>query len=184
MMDLGAQPIMIGKKLAHELRLTADDLAPYPFTIVTSIGHVERATGYTWEPLELSFRVKPRDPSIHLFLKCEVTNATNYNILIDHQAFYPFDFGLDNGIEEAWIQPGWSAGDGRRELIPVAFVAAITIAPLSMVLGVVFLFTHCHLVLYYWRIHWHLWECEAKPTTLKRPNPGDGFENHMSCNDN
>ena len=21
--------------------------------------------------------------------------------------------------------------------------------------------------------------CEAKPTTLKRPNPGDGFENHM-----
>ena len=23
--------------------------------------------------------------------------------------------------------------------------------------------------------------CEAKPTTLKRPSPGDGFENHM-CN--
>ena len=21
--------------------------------------------------------------------------------------------------------------------------------------------------------------CEAKPTTLKRPSPGDGFENHM-----
>ena len=23
--------------------------------------------------------------------------------------------------------------------------------------------------------------CEAKPTTLKRPSPGDGFENHMYC---
>ena len=26
--------------------------------------------------------------------------------------------------------------------------------------------------------------CEAKPTTLKRPSPDDGFENHMSYNDN
>ena len=24
-------------------------------------------------------------------------------------------------------------------------------------------------------------KCEAKPTTLKRPSPGDGFENHMYC---
>ena len=23
--------------------------------------------------------------------------------------------------------------------------------------------------------------CEAKPTTLKRPSPGDGVENHMYC---
>ena len=23
--------------------------------------------------------------------------------------------------------------------------------------------------------------CEAKPTTLKRPSPGDGLENHMCC---
>ena len=41
MMDLGAQPVMISKKLAQELRLTADDLIPSPFTIVTSIGHME-----------------------------------------------------------------------------------------------------------------------------------------------
>lgn len=46
MIDSGAQLVMIGKKFAKELRLTADDLAPCPFTIVfTSIGHVERATG-------------------------------------------------------------------------------------------------------------------------------------------
>ena len=51
MMDSGIQPVMIGKKFAKELRLTPDDLAPCPFTIVTSIGHVERAIGYTREPL-------------------------------------------------------------------------------------------------------------------------------------
>ena len=26
-----------------------------------------------------------------------------------------------------------------------------------------------------------LWCCEAKSTTLRRPSPGDGFENHMYC---
>ena len=52
---------MIGKKLVQELELTADDLAPCPFTIVTSVGHVERAIGYTREPLQLSFRVRPKD---------------------------------------------------------------------------------------------------------------------------
>ena len=135
MMDSGAQPVMIGKKLAHELRLTADDLAPCPFTIVTSIGHVERATGYTREPLQLSFRVKHGDSSAPLLLRCEVTDATNYDILVGQQTLYTLGFGLDNRTKEAWIRPGWSAGDGRKELIPVAFVAAATIESLSMVFG-------------------------------------------------
>ena len=135
MMDSGAQPVMIGKKLAQELGLAAEDLAPCPFTIVTSVGHVERATCYTQEPLQLSFRVKPGDPPAPLLLRCAVTDATNYDILVGQQALYPLGFGLDNWTEEAWIRPGWSAGDGRKELIPVAFAAAATIAPLSMVFG-------------------------------------------------
>ena len=96
MMDSGAQPVMIGKKLVHELLLTADDLALCPFTIVTSISHVERATGYIREPLQLSFRMKLGDPPAPLLLKCAVTNATNYNILVGQQVFFPLGFGLHN----------------------------------------------------------------------------------------
>ena len=55
MMDSRAQLVMIGKRFAQELGLAAEDLALCPFTIVTSIGHVERATGYNREPLQLSF---------------------------------------------------------------------------------------------------------------------------------
>jgi hypothetical protein len=152
MMDSGAQPVIIGKKLAQELQLTADDLAPCPFTIVTSIGHVERATGYTREPLQLSFRVKLGDSPAPLLLRCAVTDATNYDILVGQQVLYPLGFGLDNWTEEAWIRPGWSAGDGRKELIPVAFAAAATIEPLSMVFG-------CSAIMdpHYWRSHWHSW---------------------------
>ena len=96
MMDSGAQLVMIGKKLTQELGLAAKDLAPCPFTIVTSVGYVERATGYIQEPLQLSFRVKPGDPPAPLLLRCTMTNATNYDILVGQQVLYPLGFGLDN----------------------------------------------------------------------------------------
>ena len=76
--------------------MAAEDLASCPFIIVTSIGHVERATGYTREPLQLSFRVKPEDPPASFFLRCAVTDATNYEILVGEQALYTLGFGLDN----------------------------------------------------------------------------------------
>ena len=135
MMDLGVQPFMIGKRLAQKLWLMADDLVVCPFTIVTSIGHVERATSYIQEPLQLNFHVKLGYPPVHFFLRCAVTDAINYDILVGQQTLYPLGFGLDNWTEEVWIRPGWSVGDGRRELINVAFVAAATITPLSMVFG-------------------------------------------------
>ena len=96
MMDSGAQPVMIGKGLAHELGLVAEDLAPCPYTIVTSIGHVERATGYTREPLQHSFRVKSGNSPAPLLLRCTVTDATNYDISVGQQTLYPLGFDLDN----------------------------------------------------------------------------------------
>ena len=50
MMDWEIKLVMIGKNDTHELRLTADDLVSCPFIIITSIGHVERTTRYTWKP--------------------------------------------------------------------------------------------------------------------------------------
>jgi hypothetical protein len=82
MMNSEAQSIMIGKKFAQELRLTTDDLALCPFNIVMSIGHVKWATGYIREPLQLTFQVKHGDPLGPLLLKCVVTDATNYDILV------------------------------------------------------------------------------------------------------
>ena len=64
-----------------------------------------------------------------------VTNATNYDILVGQQTLYLLGFVLDNWTEETCIRPGWSAGDGRRELIPVAFATTTTIASLFMIFG-------------------------------------------------
>lgn len=91
---------MIDKKLAHDLQWIADDLVPYPFTIVTSIGHVEQTTGYTRDPLQLSFQVKPKVLSAPISLKCAVMNATSYDILVGQQTLHPLGFCLYNWTEE------------------------------------------------------------------------------------
>jgi hypothetical protein len=90
---------------------------------VTSRGGTKRATGYTKTPLRLIFNVRAGPTYTHLSMKCVVTNATNYDILVGQQAFYPLGFGLDNWIEKTWNRPGWSSRDGRKVFIPVAFAA-------------------------------------------------------------
>ena len=124
MMDSGAQLVMIGKWCAQDLDLTATNLEPCPFTIVTSVGGTERAIGYTRLPLQLIFCIGPGPLYSHLSLQCAITSATNYDILVGQEALYPLGFGLDKWTEEAWIRTGWSTGEGRKELIPVAFAAA------------------------------------------------------------
>ena len=81
-------------------------MAHWPFTIVTSIGHVERATGYTREELQFNFQIKPEDSPTPLLLMCVLTDVTNYDILIGQQALYPHGFDLDNATKEALICPG------------------------------------------------------------------------------
>ena len=76
-----------------------------------------KVIGYTRHPLQLVFRVGSGPLFSHVSLQCAVTGATNYDILVGQQALYPLGFGVDNWIEEAWIQPGWFAGDSRKELI-------------------------------------------------------------------
>lgn len=70
MMDSRAQLVLICKCLVEELGLTAADLEPCPFIIVTSISHSERATGFTREPLRLIFCAGSDSLTSHLFLKC------------------------------------------------------------------------------------------------------------------
>ena len=118
--DTGAQPVMIGKRLADDLQITASDLEPCPFMIATSVGGTEKASGMTKEALRLQFKVGS-DNYTYLSVKVVVTGALTYDILLGQQALYPIGFGHDSWTEEAWFRPGWSLGDGSREQLPVTF---------------------------------------------------------------
>ena len=57
LMDTGAQPVMLGKRLAAELGLVASDLDSCPFMVATSLGGTDQPRGITKEPLRLRFLV-------------------------------------------------------------------------------------------------------------------------------
>ena len=105
LLDTGAQPVMIGRRLADELHITANDLEPCPFMIATSVGGTERASGMTREALCLQFKVGS-DAYTYLSVKCVVTGAQTYDILLGQQALYPIGFGHDSWTEKAWFRPG------------------------------------------------------------------------------
>lgn len=94
---------MIGKLLADMLEMIASYLEPCPFVILTSARGMEHAIGQTKELLCLIFRVGAGPIYSCLSLKCAVTNATNYDVLVGHQALYHLGFGVHNWVEEAWI---------------------------------------------------------------------------------
>ena len=55
LMDTGAQPVMLDKRLAAELGLVASDLDSCPFMVATSLGGTEQLRKITKEPLRLRF---------------------------------------------------------------------------------------------------------------------------------
>ena len=100
--------------------LVTGDLDPCSFTIATSLGGIKQPTRLTKEPLRLQFQVGT-DAFTHISVRCVVTSATSYDILLGQQALYPIGFGHDAWTEKAWFRPGWSQGDGRKEDMPVIF---------------------------------------------------------------
>ena len=87
-LDTGAQPVMLGRRLANELGLVLHDLDPCPFTIATTLGGTKQPTGLTKEPLRLQFKVGV-DSYTYVAVSCVVTSATTYDILLGQQALYP-----------------------------------------------------------------------------------------------
>ena len=87
LLDTGAQPVMLGRRLANELGLGPHDLDPCPFTIATSFGGTEQPAGLTKEPLRLQFKVGA-DSYTYVAVRCVVTSAITYDILLGQQALY------------------------------------------------------------------------------------------------
>jgi hypothetical protein len=78
LLDLGAQPLMLGAPAIEGLELTKDALEKCPWTISTFMGGTEYATGIT--KAELSFQLNPNNVEDASFMKMKaiVTEAKSY----------------------------------------------------------------------------------------------------------
>jgi hypothetical protein len=126
LLDSGAQPLMLGAFAVVGLELTKDTLEECPWTISTSMGGTERATGNT--KAELSLKLNQEDVEDVGFMKVKaiVMEAKSYDVLVGTTVLYPMGFTLDFWKEIASYRPRWQAGDGRKAQLPARFVRVLT----------------------------------------------------------
>jgi hypothetical protein len=94
-------------KSTHKgLGLTKDTLEKCPWTISTSMGGTEHATGIT--KAELSLQLNPDNVEDANFMKMKaiVMEAKSYDVLVGSTVLYPMGFILDFWEETASYRPG------------------------------------------------------------------------------
>jgi hypothetical protein len=126
LLDSGAQPLMLGPSAIAGLKLTKDTLEECPWTISTSMGGTERATGIT--KVELSLKLNQEDVKDACFMKVKaiVMEAKSYDVLVETTVLYPMGFTLDFKEKIASYRPGWQAGNRRKVQLPAQFIRVLT----------------------------------------------------------
>jgi hypothetical protein len=114
LLNSGAQPLMLGTSAVAGLELTKDTLEECPWTISTSMGGTERATGITKAELSLKLNQEDVEDVGFMRVKAIVTEAKSYDVLVGTTVLYPIGFTLDFWEEIVSYRPGWQAGDGRK----------------------------------------------------------------------
>jgi hypothetical protein len=117
---------MLGASAVAGLELTKDTLEECPWTISTSMGGTERATGITKAELSLKLNQEDVEDAGFIKVKAIVTEAKSYDVLVGTTVLYSMGFNLDFWEEIASYRPGWQAGDGRKAQLPARFVRILT----------------------------------------------------------
>ncbi len=76
--------------------------------------------GGTWESsnlIALNFN-EGKDEEFCLQVRCLVTNATSYNVLIRLEALFPPGFTIDNWFEHAYYRMDWETNGHHLGYIP------------------------------------------------------------------
>jgi hypothetical protein len=96
---------MLGASAVARLELTKDTLEECPWTISTSMGGTERATGITKAELSLKLNQEDVEDSGFMKVKAIVTEAKSYDVLVETTVLYPMGFTLDFWEEIASYKP-------------------------------------------------------------------------------
>jgi len=81
-------------------------------------GNVEEVLGESSDLIAFNFN-EGTDQELCLQVKCLVTNATNFDVLIRQEALFPPNFTINNYFEHAYNQVDWETDDHHLEYIPL-----------------------------------------------------------------
>jgi hypothetical protein len=117
---------MLGASAVAGLELTKDTLEECPWTISTSMGRMERATGIMKAELSLKLNQEDVEDIGLMKVKAIVTEAKSYDVLVGTTVLYPIGFTLDFWEEIASYRPRWQVGDGCKAQLPARFIRVLT----------------------------------------------------------
>jgi len=96
-----AQPVILGVQFAKKMGMLDSKLRKSMWQIRTASGNVEEVLGESSNLITLNFN-EGTDQELCLQVKCLVTNATSYDMLIGQEALFPPNFTIDNWFEHVY----------------------------------------------------------------------------------
>jgi hypothetical protein len=84
---IGAQPMILGVQFAKKTRMLDSKLWKFMWQICTTNGSVEEVFGESSDLITLNFK-EGIDQELCLHVRCLVTNATSYDVLIGQKALF------------------------------------------------------------------------------------------------
>jgi hypothetical protein len=127
LLDTGAQPVILGIAFATEIGVLHSNLQKSRWQIRTASGSIEEVLGETSTLLTLSFN-SGTEEELLFQVRCLVTNASSYDILIGQEALFPPGFTIDNWFEHAYYRVDWETDGLHLGYIPLDLHGDYTLA--------------------------------------------------------
>jgi hypothetical protein len=95
--------MVIRVQFAKKMGVLDSKLRKSMWQIRIDSGSVEEVFGESSDLITLNFN-EGTDQELCLQVRCLVTNATSYDVLIGEEALFPFGFTIDNWFEHAYYR--------------------------------------------------------------------------------
>jgi hypothetical protein len=95
LLDIGAQLMILGVQFAKKIGMFNSKLQKSMWQIHITNGNVEEVLGESLDLIPFNFN-EGANQELCLKVKCLVTNATRYDVLIGQEALFPLGFTIDN----------------------------------------------------------------------------------------
>ncbi len=103
LLDIGAQPLILGVQFAKKMGMFNSKLRKSMWQTRTSSGTIEEVLRESLDLIALNFN-EDTNQEFCLQVRCLITNATSYDVLIGQKALFPPSFTIDNYFEHAYYR--------------------------------------------------------------------------------
>jgi len=118
LLDTVAQPVILGVQFAEKMGMLDSKLQKSMWQIRTARGNVKEVLGESLDFITLKCN-EGTDQELCLQVRCLVTNATNYDLLIGQETLFPPGFTIDNWLEHAYYRVDWETNGHHLGYIPL-----------------------------------------------------------------